>query len=532
MASYEITPRLFYALTAGRLVVLIVVLVSALFLKGIGTAWQAQGVEEFFLLLAFAFFVTIVAILWFKKRRLTLPFIYAYVMTDLILVTGAVYLTGGTESHLSFLYMLVIFSSCFFEYQYGPSVSAGFATVAYIFLTTMDAQKGIPLRSLAFVFFTNMAAFWLTALLGSILARRLLTSRKEVDRLRAIQDTVLDSLSSGLILTDPSGEVIFINRAGKEVLRDAIAISPGHRLQGLWPEVWQMRREVNGRRGAKREEVQLQLKDGSKRCLGISCFSLTSSPEKAPLGYGFIFQDITPFKEQERRLQRMDRLAALGEMAAGLAHELRNPLASMSGAAQFLAKRGGMDRASKRLLEIIEKEASRLNSIAESFLLYARPDRSNNQEDADPVSVIEDVLALVERKKDLPSATIETRFEAKERLQVPEGPLKQVVLNLVMNAFESLGPEGGRITIFLVPGEKADESRLIIEDTGVGIDDELIDKIFDPFYSTKPTGTGLGLAIVHSLVRSWGGDIQVHSKKGKGTRFSITLPKVSDTALS
>ncbi len=528
MASYKISSRLFYSLTAGRLVVLIIILISSFLLNDIGEGWQARDVEKFFLLLAFAFFVTIIAILWFKRKRLSLPFIYSYIITDLLLVTGAVYLTGGTKSHLSFLYMLVILSSCFFEYRQGPSVSAGIATLSYIFLTIIDAQKGASSRNLAFVFFTNMAAFWLTALLGSILAKRLLISRKEVDRLKAIQETLLESLSSGLILTDPSGEVIFINKAGLEILEDAKDITPGLNLKDLWYEIWEMSQEVRENKRAERHEMELSFKDGTKKCLGISCFSITAPGENTLLGYGFIFQDITPFKEQERRLQRADRLAALGEMAAGLAHELRNPLASMSGAAQFLSKKRDMDPESKRLLRIIEKEASRLNSIAESFLLYARPERGGNEEIADPVRVIEDVLALLERKKDLPPATIETRFEAKERLQVPEGPLKQVVLNLIMNAFESLEPEGGRISIHLIKGEKDSESKLVIEDTGTGIDDKLIDMIFNPFYSTKPTGTGLGLAIVHSLVKSWGGDIEVHSRKGRGTRFSITLPRVKD----
>lgn len=525
MASYEITPRLFYSLTAGRLMVLVIALLSAFLLEGTGVTISGEGLEKIFFLLAFAFFITICATLWFKKRGPTLPFIYAYIITDLILVTGAVYLTGGAYSHLTFLYMLVILSSCFFEHEYGPSISACVATLAYCFLISMDAQTGSPPRGLAFLFFTNMAAFWLSALLGSILAKRLLVSRQEVGRLKAIQDRILESLSSGLIITDPGGEIIFLNRVGRNILREAMAVEPGMSMPKTWPEAWAMTGEFIHAGDTRRRELEISSADRGPLNIGISCFSISSSSREECLGYGFIFQDITSLKEQEKRLQRMDRLAALGEMAAGLAHELRNPLASMSGAAQFLAKRNKSDESSRRLLQIIEREAMRLNSIAESFLLYARPERSTNQDEADPVAVIEDVLALVERKKDLPRATIETELQEKNRLSVPEGPLKQVVLNLVMNAFEAFNGNGGRIVLSLKPHQESGYTRMIIKDNGVGMDQEVMEKIFDPFYSTKPTGTGLGLAVVHRLVRSWGGDIHVFSKKDEGTQFEIILPQ-------
>ncbi|OCC16359.1 Two-component sensor PilS [Dissulfuribacter thermophilus] len=532
MASYNISPRLFHALTGGRLLILLILLIGTLFFEGFGHELPTGSIYKFSLLLAFAFSVTAIVTIWYKKKRLSLPFVYAYIFTDLLIVAGVVYLTGGTQSPLTFLFMLVILSSCFFEYHLGPNISAIAATIIFILLGAIDAKRLMAPDVLAFTFFTNMAAFWLAALLGSILAKRLLASREEVDRLKAIQDTVLDSLSSGLILIDADGTIIFVNKAALNILNGVIKVQVGMKLRSNWHELWRLKEDAEKDGYLTRYELTLSTQHGEKKIIGMSIFPLLRHNSMEgdegqyldTLGYGFIFQDITQLKEQEQRLQRMDRLAALGQMAAGLAHELRNPLASMSGAAQFLAKKGHMDENSKRLLEIIQREAERLDSIAESFLLYARPERVSNEADSDIVVVIEEVLSLLERKKGLPEVIVETEFKVKQRVAVPQGALKQVVLNLLMNAYEAMGEDGGRIRISARHRQDRDDVELIIEDSGSGIEEKDLQRIFDPFYSTKPKGTGLGLAIVHSLVTSWGGEIDVWSQKGEGTRFTITLP--------
>ncbi len=343
---------------------------------------------------------------------------------------------------------------------------------------------------------------------------------------------MLDSLSSGLILIDADGTIIFVNKAALNILNGVIKVQVGMKFRSIWHELWRLKEDAEMDGYLTRYELTLSTQHGEKKIIGMSIFPLLrhnsmegdEGQQLDTLGYGFIFQDITQLKEQEQRLQRMDRLAALGQMAAGLAHELRNPLASMSGAAQFLTKKGHVDENSKRLLEIIQREAERLDSIAESFLLYARPERVSNEADSDIVVVIEEVLSLLERKRGLPEVIVETEFKVKQRVAVPQGALKQVVLNLLMNAYEAMGEDGGRIRISAIHNHDKGDVELIIEDSGSGIEEKDLQRIFDPFYSTKAKGTGLGLAIVHSLVTSWGGEIDVWSKKGEGTRFTITLP--------
>jgi len=519
MASYDISSRLFYALTGGRLVVLFALFSATLLLEN-----SARLAFSFFLLFAFAFSATIAAVLWFKKRRLTRTLVYAYILSDLFIVSVAVYLTGRTESPLSFFYMLIVLSSCFFDHQIGPVISAGAATLAFFVMGAIELREGSSFQGIALASFVNMAALWLTALLGSLLARRLFTSREEVNRLRSIQDNLVDSLSSGLILVDEAGRVMLINRAGLKILEGLLSIRVGEKLEACWKEAWEYLKGINSGDQADRKELVYKDSSGGPCYIGISHFPLrdNTSDEDKILGQALIFQDITELKEQEKRLLRTDRLAALGEMAAGLAHELRNPLASMSGAAQFLARSKTMDDNFMRLLGIIEREAKRLNNLVESFLLYAHPERPQGHPKADVKVVVEEAVSLLEKKKGLPKATLEMEFKGTQKVAVPEDSLKQVVLNILSNAFEALSEKGGRVK---VEGFREGEMVILaIEDTGVGIEDEELRKIFDPFYSTKPKGTGLGLAIVYSLVKSWGGEVDVRSKKGIGTRITIKLP--------
>jgi signal transduction histidine kinase len=239
-------------------------------------------------------------------------------------------------------------------------------------------------------------------------------------------------------------------------------------------------------------------------------------------GYGIIFQDITEIKAREERLQRTDRLAALGEMAAGLAHEIRNPLASLSGAAQFLEESALLQPEERSLLQIISRESDRLNDITKSFLLYARPEEKKIL-NISLLEEIESVLSLVKQRKKLPEADIKIDVPADLQFEVDPSQFKQVLLNLLLNAYQALPHEDGRISIKGTTGV-GDHIVLKISDNGSGISPDNLSRLFNPFFTTRADGTGLGLAIVHRLVHEWGGDITVSSEQGKGSVFTLNLP--------
>ncbi len=210
-------------------------------------------------------------------------------------------------------------------------------------------------------------------------------------------------------------------------------------------------------------------------------------------------------------------------MAAGLAHEIRNPLASLSGAAQFLEESALLQPEERRLLQIIGKESDRLNDITKSFLLYAKPEEKKIQ-NISLVEEIESVLSLMKQRKKLPEADVKIDVPANLQFEVDPSQFKQVLLNLLLNAYQALPHKDGRISIKGTT-KGGDHLVLKISDNGTGIRPEDLSKVFNPFFTTRPDGTGLGLAIVHRLVHEWNGDITVDSEQGKGSTFTLHLPK-------
>ncbi len=320
---------------------------------------------------------------------------------------------------------------------------------------------------------------------------------------------------------DRNCAVLYYNIAAQEILGKAIENSYGKPLERILPgsmEVLQNCQEEN----IPETRSELSMKDkGDSKVLGLSCFPITDN-DGFFLGHGLIFQDITRIKARQEKLQLIDRLAALGEMAAGLAHEIRNPLASISGAAEFLGQAGLVLPEGRRLVEIIQKETERLNKLTGSFLLYGRPEKKAPEE-INLEDEISSILILLQQRRKLARAEIE--MDISEDLTITADPhmFRQVMLNLLLNAFQALPAQAGRIKIS--GANSGPEVRIKIEDNGNGIEENAVKKIFDPFFTTKPEGTGLGLSIVHRIVTELGGQISVESDAGKGTAFHLSFPQ-------
>ncbi|HDH97795.1 MAG TPA: PAS domain S-box protein [Deltaproteobacteria bacterium] len=519
---------LFYCITAGRLAILVLLLCSTYLLPRY-FADTFGKMTHLSLILGGAFFLTAVYIIWYKKSGLNKWLLYIQTLFDVILVNLAVFWTGGPESPLVFLYPIVILTACILGSQKEGAASTFLCTISYAALFWFGEIPGDKLNDALYIFFINIAAFNIIASLGIILVQRLYYTEKKLSdikvdlrRMEEIHRHLADSIQSGLITVNEKGNITFFNQAAIKILGQKIINGYGKPLQEFWPTGIQLLENFRNSREGKRQEVSHTDPPGSSKILGISTF-LLKDPQEQTLGYGIIFQDITEIKAREKRLQRMDRLAALGEMAAGLAHEIRNPLASLSGAAQFLEESALLQPEERRLLQIISKESDRLNDLTRSFLLYAKPEEKKIQ-NISLLEEIESVFSLMKQRKKFPQADVKIDVPANLQFEVDPSQFKQVLLNLLLNAYQALPHEDGRISINGT-SEGGDHLVLKISDNGTGIRPEDLSSVFNPFFTTRPDGTGLGLAIVHRLIHEWNGDITVDSEQGKGSTFTLYLPK-------
>ncbi len=522
MTSSDPNRGLFYWITTGRLAILASLLCGSYLLSS-----HLANISRLSLILGGAFLLTIIYILWYREKGLERAFVYTQTILDVILVDLAVYWTGGINSPFVLLYPVVIITSCLLAKRRGGTVSTLLSTVSYAFLCWTDTRQ-VHMANAAYIFFINVAAFNLTAVLGIILARRLQHTERELTvarldlrRIKEIHRHLTDSIQSGLIAVNEREEVIFFNQVAIEVLGQEIADGYGRSLREVWPECAEILEEfkVSGQ-GDRRETVYKDSLNSSK-LLGISIFPLKNRQDQY-IGYGIIFRDITEIRAREECLQRMDRLAALGEMAAGLAHEIRNPLASLSGAVQFLQETAQVGPEERRLLQIIERETGHLNDLTGNFLLYARPEKREVQ-DISILEEIESVLALVMQRKGLPDADLDIDVQANLWFRTDLAQFRQVLLNLILNAYQSLPDTGGKISV--EAREEGNQLFLRVSDNGKGIKTDDLSRVFNPFFTTRPDGTGLGLSIVHRLVHEWNGDITVDSLQGKGSSFTLRLPR-------
>jgi two-component system sensor histidine kinase PilS (NtrC family) len=278
----------------------------------------------------------------------------------------------------------------------------------------------------------------------------------------------------------------------------------------------------------RKSEWSFVTEDGEKKLLSFTASQFKDSAANA-LGMIIVFQDITHFKKMEEEVSRSERLAAMGRMAAGLAHEIRNPLGSISGSIQILkdALESGNGASNEKLMAIILRETDRLSSIIGRFLSYAAP-HTKMEPNVGIAALITDSVTLFSNDARY-AGLVRPVLDLDDRVRCDCDPeaLKQVFWNLLLNAAQSM-PDGGQIRITLKPvpaGASATSQCLIkVSDTGCGISEDVLGKIFEPFYTSKEGGTGLGLSLVLKIIESHKGSISVQSKEGKGTVFSIRLP--------
>ncbi len=551
--------RRLVVLMAARLVLSVLSLGIALTLDALGHN-TVTGWNGFYATVTLGFLATVGFGVVLPRIRRQRRFAALNIATDIAIVSALVLFSGANESVFTFLYLLVAFYGAVLFERTGAVIAAGLSALAYGSVLVAGAWDPLSGAFAGISDWPPLLMHWalhagavvLVAVLASFLAGELRRSDEalqqrtsDLHRLQNFHRCIVDSLMSGLLTTDGSGRVTSFNPEAERITglsaraaagRDVEAVLPGARAAALAAA-------ETGRITSARARIAYRNEKGAERHLGLGGYVLRDDAGAAA-GYVVIFQDVTEVVAMEEDLRRSERLAAIGELSASIAHEIRNPLAAISGAIQMLNRPDdAKDDDAGRLMDIAIREADRLNHLITDFLRYARPGPMRVRRVA-VAEVVDEVLELFGAARP-EGVRLDLAMAPGLTVCADPGQLRQVLWNLVRNAAEAM-PEGGRLQIRAgesggspqdePPGlrnGRTEESRwaeISVVDEGVGIPPEALEKIFVPFFTTKPDGSGLGLATVHRIVEEHGGSVRLESTVGSGTTVWLRLPQ-AETSL-
>jgi two-component system sensor histidine kinase PilS (NtrC family) len=522
--------------------------IAASLLVSVGLVERTRGNRTFVPVLSAVTVVTVILSVFYylalRSRISARVQAYAQLSLDIGLVTWLVYRTGDVESPFLALYLVIIFAGCALLGRSGVSIMGALGGTLYVAISLLTMTRAMPraagwppydgaeLAWSQFMFSLNLIAILAVAVLSGQLAERLRQSETQLAKAnknladyRLFNDRIIESMRSGLVTTDLCGDIITFNRAAEEITRYKANEVRGSNIHSIFGDIEKQieagLESIRSRSRLPRFDIGCKTADGREIHLGFSVAPLVDEAEKSR-GYVLTFQDLTEVMELEREVRRQERLAALGKMAAGLAHEIRNPLASMRGSVQVLASELTLSQDQDQLMQIVLRESDRLNRIVSDFLTYARPPKLER-------SVIE-LSGLVSETIALLRNSPELSPEHRVVQDLPDEPvyyngdpnqIRQILWNLARNAIQAM-PQGGELRISL-DARPGSEVTICFSDTGQGMVREQKERLFEPFNSSSG-GTGLGMAIVYQLVRDHNGKVVVDSEVGKGTRLHIKLP--------
>ena len=453
------------------------------------------------------------------------------VVTDLAMVSMVVHFTGGWDSSLNFLYPLVIIVACILLPRMWAYLSAALAFILYGCVLDLNFYGVVPsfatthpgLNALEAIIFVNLFAYLAVAYLACLLSAKLRQvdvqlkdASGALESLQALHENIIQSISGGLITTNIEGKITLLNIAAKKLL------SCGDELIGK--SVNELFLDPLPMVGSERAhgEVRFQPGDGFRRTFRVIVSALII-PGREASGRVYTFDDLTEIRRLEREVRIQDRLAAVGRLAAAIAHEIRNPLTSIAGSVSMLATASEVTDEQRQLLQIVTRESERLNNIITDFLAYSRG-KQYRFDKVDLVLLLEDTLTLLENrmKSENTGICIERRFKFQEAFTLADGDkIKQVFWNFCQNAVRAMKEGGGTLAVSL--DSTGDDWQINFTDTGVGMTRQQSEKIFEPFQSGFDGGTGLGLAIVYQIVQAHEGKVWARSKLGEGTTLVLRL---------
>ena len=535
------------------------------FLLGIATFLEIKGEDllpEISLLSLYLVIITsyILSLFYFFLLNLTKNIkitLYIQAICDVLMITGLVYATGGISSVYAVFYTLVIIYSVLFLERRGGLIIASACSICYGLLLDLEYYKILtPLYAIVFqdnpftagyVFskiIIYILSFYLIAFLAIFVVEqekktRTLLQEKETafDQLDLLHRSIIESVDTGILTINLRGQIKSFNRAAEEITGYSFAEVEDRNIVYLFPEYGGLLENIHtgDHPDSQQSRVEMYVESHEKKPLTLGCsVSFLNDGTGKRIGDILVFQDLTAIKKMELILEKNRRLAFIGEMAAGLAHEMRNPLASISGSIQVLHKSLPLNETDERLMQIILRGKDQLESFMRDFLLLSRP-TPGIPEMIKITDIIEDILESIRYLPDWRDdiQVIKSLQDHLPFIRANKTEIRQLIWNVLMNAIQSM-PNGGRVTIETgkdTPDISAGQFLEIkISDNGQGIMENDLGKIFEPFYTTREKGTGLGLAIVNRIVEGHAGKIKVDSKSGEGTTFTIWLPCLQEEA--
>jgi two-component system, NtrC family, sensor histidine kinase PilS len=456
------------------------------------------------------------------------------VLTDLALVTLVVYATGGVDSSLNFLYPLVIIVASMLLPRRLAYFIAALAFIFYGSVLELTYFAIIPsfstthphIRLLQAIILINLVAYFAVAYLTGLLAGKLRQvdvklkyARGALKNLQALHENIIQSITGGLITTGLDGHITLVNAAANKLLQGSDRELWGQPVEKLFldPLPSASSEPTHG-------EVRFVAPNGFRKTFRVTAAPLTI-PDRGAIGHVYTLDDLTEIRRLERDLRMQDRLAAVGRLAAAIAHEIRNPLTSIAGSVSMLSDIPGLSEEYRQLLQIVTRESERLNGIITDFLAYSRGKQYQFSK-ADLLPLLEDTLTLLENRLVSQNAGIHIvrQFAVPEAMALADGDkIKQVFWNFCENAVRAMR-DGGTLTVSVEP--VGEDWQINFADTGCGMTPQTVEKIFEPFQSNFEGGTGLGLAIVYQIVQAHQGKVWARSKVGQGSVFVLRLRRM------
>jgi len=453
------------------------------------------------------------------------------VLTDLILVSLVTHETGGWDSSLNFLYPLVIIVAAVLLPRVWAQLVAALAFILYGTVLELNYYGVIPsycvthpgLKALQAIIFVNLFAFLAVAYLAGLLTTKLRQVRVQLkdasgalENLQALHENIIHSISSGLITTGLDGRITLVNAAAQKLLERSAGDLMGQPVQQLFIDAL-----PGGDPKHTYAEVRCDSAGKFRKTIRVRVAALTV-PDREESGFVYALDDLTEIRRLEREVRMQDRLAAVGRLAAAIAHEIRNPLTSIAGSVSMLSGVPEMNEEHRRLLDIVTRESQRLNSIITDFLAYSRP-KQYHFDKTDLIQLVEDTLTLMEHRMaaEKTGISIQRRFPIDGAWAIADGDkIKQVFWNICENSVRAM-KNGGTLTVAV--DKSGSDWQISFTDTGMGMTPQQVEKIFEPFQSNFEGGTGLGLAIVYQIVQAHEGKVWARSKPDQGTTFVLRL---------
>ena len=519
-----------------RMLLIRLVLAVAVFM--LGPMFFRTYAPSLYLFTGALFSLTLIYVLLLECRFHPDLFANIQILADVFLVTLLIALSGWENSTFGFLYIIPITTaSLFFQLRQTISIallsSMLYAALVLFHHYRLSLEERAGNLEVFYSLYIRAIIFCMVGYLCGYLANLLKKEKDELRELRSLHDLILSSMNSGLITTDMSSAIIYANRAAEKILAIPLQTMYNHNVDEFFVNGHNRSAEQalsnpgsqQGEAHVAHRELLARTPEGKEIPIGFNV-STVRDRSGEPVGRVMVFSDLTEVKELERRLRTIDRFRAAGELAAGIAHEIRNPLTSITGSIEMLAESPGLSQNNKELLSVVLRESARLNKIIEDFLAYAR--RGNlDMKKENLRDIIKDSIEMLGRGGKLPA-------EVQIELVTPDAPpivsadrcqLGQVFFNLLSNAADSMDGSG-TIYVKVEPSPSDSGSYIVtVADTGRGMSPQTLSKVFEPFFTMKKGGVGIGLCIVEKIVREHDGHIEITSEQGKGTTVSLVIPK-------